>query len=74
MGRFTSIIEFDNCDNCPFYSFVDDDNSPIHTECGKTGHYIEKWCASSGKTDYRNKEGILDDCPFLTNNVIKEEE
>jgi hypothetical protein len=73
MGRFTSIIEFDNCDNCPFREYVDDDYSPIHTECGKTGHYIEKWGSSNG-TDYRNKERVLDDCPFLTNNVIKEEE
>lgn len=74
MGRFTSIIEFDYCENCPFKVYVDDDYSPIHTECEKTGSYIEKWTNSIGYKNYRNEEMVLDNCPFLSNNVIKEEE
>ena len=74
MGRFMSIIEFDNCSNCPFREYVDDDHSPLHTECTKLNKYIEQWGFKTETVDYRNEDGVLDDCPFLINNVITEED
>ena len=74
MGRFVLITEFDNCSNCPFCEHVDDDYSPTHTECTKLNKYIQKWGFEMKTVDYRNEDGVLDDCPFLSNNVIKEEE
>jgi len=71
-NKFTYIVEFDKCDNCPFKNFVDDDYSPTHTECSQIDEYIEKWTWCE-KTDYRNPEtGVLDNCPFLKNNTIRE--
>lgn len=67
---FTYVIKFDKCDNCPFKDLVDDDYSPTHTECSRIDEYIEKW-TRGGKTDYRNPEtGVLDNCPFLKENII----
>ena len=71
--KYTVTYNFDNCSNCPFKERVDDDYSPIHDECTRTDSYIKTYCRG-GDTDYRNKEGILDNCPFLVNKIIKEEE
>ena len=67
-----SITEFDNCSNCPFREYVDDDYSPSHTECTKLNKYIKQWGFKMETVDYRNEDGVLDDCPFLINNVITE--
>lgn len=70
--RFRYIVEFDNCDHCPFNKFVDDDYSPTHKECERTGELMMKW-TNEGETDYRNPHtGVLDKCPFLQNNTITE--
>ena len=67
---FTYIIKFNKCDNCPFNKFVDDDYSPTHTECERIDEYIMKM-TYKGNTDYRNPEtGVLDNCPFLKENTI----
>ena len=73
-NKFAYIIEFDKCDNCPFKKFVDDDYSPTHTECERTDEYIEKWWYGNQHFDYRNPEtGVLDSCPFLKNDTMREE-
>lgn len=71
MGRFTYIMEFNNCSDCPFNEFVDDDRSPFHTECKRTNEYIQSY-SMDGDEDYRNSDGVLDECPFLINNTIKD--
>jgi hypothetical protein len=75
MSRFqyTKTVEFNNCSECPFNERIDDDFSPTHDECTRTNSYIKTYC-QGGDTDYRNKEGVLDNCPFLINSIIKEEE
>lgn len=61
--KYTKTIEFNNCDGCPFCDFIDDDYSPSHLLCSKTITYI-KLFKNSGNEDFRNDEGILDNCPF----------
>lgn len=71
--RFTYIKKkhFDNCEDCPFSNFVDDDYSPTHYGCSMTESYIREF-TNDGTEDFRNEEGVLDNCPFLKNQVIEE--
>lgn len=71
MGRFTYIMEFDNCLDCPFDEFVDDDYPCVHKVCKRTNKRIQSY-SMEGDEDYRNKDGVLDECPFLVNNTIKD--
>lgn len=64
-------MEFDNCSDCPFDEFVDDDHSFIHKVCKRTNKYIQSYSMKEDK-DYRNSDGVLDECPFLVNNTIKD--
>ena len=67
---FTYTIKFSKCDNCPFNIHVDDDYSPTHNECERTGDYIMKWSFRE-KIDYRNPlTDVLNTCPFLKKNTI----
>lgn len=70
--KFTYIetTHFNNCEDCPFHSFIDDDYSPTHFECIKLNKYISLYPYSKGTIDYRNNQGVLDKCPFLKTNTI----
>ena len=71
--RFTYIkkLHFNDCGDCLFASFIDDDYSPTHEECDKTESYIVEF-TNNGVDDFRNEEGVLDNCPFLKNQTIEE--
>ena len=69
---FVKIIHFDNCFDCPYRSFHDDDNDCTHDRCDKLNEYIEMYL-NKGAKDFRNEDGVLDGCPFLENKIIAEE-
>jgi hypothetical protein len=70
---FVDISHFDTCYGCPFWSFHDDDNDYRHDRYDKLDRYIKIY-SNIGDEDFRNNDGVLDGCPFLTNNVIAEED
>lgn len=73
MSRFKSIeiTNFDNYINCPFSyeKFTDRQDFKM---CGHLGRIIIGYATElcEGNKDYRNKEGVLNDCPFLKSNEI----
>lgn len=71
--RFTYIKKqhFNNCEDCPFFFFIDDDYSPTHYQCGITKYDIKTF-TNDGSEDFRNEDGVLDNCPFLKNQTIEE--
>lgn len=73
MSRFKSIeiTNFDNCINCPF-SYEESTDRQDFKMCGQLGRIIIGYGTElcGGNKDYRNKEGVLNDCPFLKSNEI----
>ena len=70
---YTAIVHFDNCEECPHNRFHDADDDCLHLRCELLNKYIHCYLYSGDK-DYRNKDGVLDDCPFLKSNSIINEE
>jgi len=70
---YTTIVHFTNCYGCPHNCFHGDDDDCDHDRCEMLGRYIHCYL-NSGDKDFRNENGVLDDCPFLKNNSIIDEE
>lgn len=69
---YTKIVHFNNCNDCPHNHFYGTDNDCDHDRCEMLNKYIHCYLCSGDK-DFRNSDGILDDCPYLKNNsIIKE--
>lgn len=69
---YTEIVHFNNCNDCPHNYFHGTDDDCDHNRCEILNKYIHCYLCS-GDEDFRNSDGILDDCPYLKNNsLIKE--
>lgn len=66
---YTKIVHFNNCNDCPHNQFNGIDNDCDHDGCEILNKYIHCYLCSGDK-DFRNSDGILDDCPYLKNNSI----
>lgn len=73
MSRFKSIdiTNFDDCIGCPF-SYEESTARQDFKMCDKLGRIIIEYRTElfGEDQDYRNKEGVLNDCPFLKSNEI----
>ena len=66
---YTEITNFNNCKDCPFNQFYGTDDDCDHDRCELLNKYIHCYLCSGDK-DFRNEDGILEDCPFLKNNIL----
>ena len=66
---YTEITNFNNCEDCPFNHFHGTDDDCDHDRCELLNKYIHCYLCSGDK-DFRNEDGILDECPFLKNNIL----
>lgn len=68
---YTKTTYFNYCSTCPHSRFHDDDSDCTHNRCELLNKYIHCYL-DDGDKDFKNKDGILDDCPFLKNpNIVK---
>lgn len=70
---YTKIVHFNNCSDCPHNCFHGEDYECNHDECELLNQYIHCYLIDGDK-DFRNSDGILDDCPYLKDNSKIEED
>ena len=70
---YTKVVHFNNCDECPHRYFQGTDDDCDHDGCELLNQYIHCYL-NSGDKDFRNSDGILDDCPYLKDNSKIEED